>query len=471
MRSLRLRFFLTVWPLVVLALAAVALTFGRWVQVEVDRIERAPADPTLGRQAAWARTLGARWTDAGGVLDGLRRTSGDGERLRLLALDTTGRPHASSGPAAQGETLRWRGGGVLAVERRVVEAGDVRVTARQTTGTPVRAPDGRRLGWLYALGEEPSIAATGAPAGSPLRLLASGAQRRLWVAVVLASLVAAIVTWLLARPIVAQVRRLADAAGRIRGGALDARVAVTSRDELGRLEAAFNEMAESLERSEASKRRMISDVSHELRTPLTNVVGLLEAVRDGLRPADPATLDLARDEALGLAALVDELQELSTAEAGAMRFDLEPLDVVAEAWRAVAASAAPGGPTVALGPAVPATVHADRRRLAQVLRNLLRNAVAHSAPGGSVRVEVAPAAEPGFVDVAVVDDGEGIPAEHLPLVWERFHRVDPSRSRATGGMGLGLAVVRQLVLGMGGRVRAESERGRGSRFVVSLPAA
>ena len=88
--------------------------------------------------------------------------------------------------------------------------------------------------------------------------------------------------------------------------------------------------------------------------------------------------------------------------------------------------------------------------------------------GAAVRVEVAPAAEPGFVDVAIVDDGEGIPVEHLPLVWERFHRVDPSRSRATGGMGLGLAVVRQLVLGMGGRVRAESEPGRGSRFVVTL---
>jgi signal transduction histidine kinase len=141
---------------------------------------------------------------------------------------------------------------------------------------------------------------------------------------------------------------------------------------------------------------------------------------------------------------------------------------VAEARRAVASNVVAGGPSVTLGATTPATVRADRRRLAQVLRNLLRNAVAHTPASGSVRVEVAPAAEPGFVDVAVVDDGEGIPAEHLPLVWERFHRVDPSRSRATGGMGLGLAVVRQLVVGMGGRVRTESEPGRGSRFVVTL---
>ena len=139
---------------------------------------------------------------------------------------------------------------------------------------------------------------------------------------------------------------------------------------------------------------------------------------------------------------------------------------------AVARAAAEGGGEAlsVVGPAndAPVAARADRRRLAQVLRNLLRNAVTYTPPGGVVRVEVA--REGPDVAIRVIDTGSGIPAEHLPLVWERFHRVDPSRSRSTGGMGLGLAVVRQLVEGMGGRVWAESEEGRGSTFAVVLPA-
>jgi two-component system, OmpR family, sensor histidine kinase BaeS len=228
----------------------------------------------------------------------------------------------------------------------------------------------------------------------------------------------------------------------------------------------------ALERSERAKRTMISDVSHELRTPLTNVIGLLEAMRDGLRAPDAATIESAREEAALLATLVDELQELSTAEAGALRYDLEPLDAVAEAHAAAAASRPAGGPRVEPppAPAQPVWVLADRRRLAQVLRNLLRNAITHTPATGVVRVEVAPLGA-GRVALAVVDDGEGISPDQLPLVWERFHRVDPSRSRETGGMGLGLAVVRQLVRGMGGEVSAESAPGVGSRFTVVLPSA
>lgn len=376
-RSLRLRVFLTVWPMVVVALTVVGLQFGRWVRVEVDRLAPPPA-----------------------------------------------------------------------VEPQA----------------PSRLPSRTAISMMPL---SPSNGAT-----SSLRALADDAWRMIWTTVALASVVAAAATLLLAGPIIAQVRRLADVSARLRAGALDARVPVTTRDELGTLERAFNEMAASLERAEGAKRTLISDLSHELRTPLTNVIWLLEAMKDGLRAPDTATIDSAREEAALLAKLVDDLQQLSTAEAGALRYDIESLDAVSEARAAVVACRPLEGPRVELPPmpVQPVRMLADRQRVAQVLRNLLRNAIAHTPTDGIVRVEVSTVGS-DRVSLSVVDTGEGIPAEQLPLVWERFHRVDPSRSRRTGGMGLGLAIVRQLVQGMGGDVSAESTPGVGSRFTVLLPAA
>ena len=138
--------------------------------------------------------------------------------------------------------------------------------------------------------------------------------------------------------------------------------------------------------------------------------------------------------------------------------------------RDAVAAIAPSEPhTVVLTPPDPVLVCADRRRLAQCLGNLLRNAVAHTPADGEVKVIVARSGS--VVTLTVEDTGEGIPADHLALVFDRFHRVDPSRARSSGGMGLGLAVVRELVTGMGGRVWAESDPGHGSRFVIELPVA
>ena len=471
-RSLRLRVFLTVWPLTVLALAAVGLQFGRWMGDEFERFEGAPSlDGWAPHRARWASQLGAQW-DAAALL--LLRIGAEARRTdpsaTLLVLDTLGGRRAATPGEIPLDDFRWRGNGVLEVTGQVRGAGTMQVTTLRLHGTPVASPSGRRLGYLYVLSTPPE--AGGPSTVFPLRTLAADAWRMIWTTVGLASVLAAAITLLLAGPIVAQVRRLAAASARIRAGALDSRVAVTSRDELGELERAFNDMATSLDRSEATKRNMISDVSHELRTPLTNVLGLLEAMRDGLRAPDAATLELARQEAALLATLIDELQELNTAESGALRFDLEPLDATAEARSAAVACRVLDGPHIEPPPAsmAPIPVLADRRRLAQVLRNLLRNAIVHTRPAGVVRVEVT-LVERGRVAISVIDTGEGIPVEHLPLIWERFHRVDPSRSRQTGGMGLGLAVVRQLVRGMGGDMSVESTAGCGSRFTVVLPSA
>jgi two-component system sensor histidine kinase BaeS len=332
----------------------------------------------------------------------------------------------------------------------------------RVTGRPVRNAAGQLRAMAYVLPREPEVEA-------PATDLRADARRTLWISVALASAVAAALALLLARPLVGQVSRLAAAAERVRAGDLGARVLVRSADELGRMEHAFNAMAAALQQAEAHKRNLVHDVAHELRTPLTNIVGILEAIEDGLRVPDPATCATLRAEAGLLAGLVHDLQELSLAESGQLAFDVVAVDVCAVAQQTV--DAMRGAAACALqGPERdPVFARADPLRLRQVLRNLLQNAITHTPPSGSVRVEVE--ARAGEVGILVQDTGRGIPAEHLQLVWERFHRVDASRNRAAGGRGLGLAIVKQLVERMGGRVAVTSVESQGSTFEVWLPRA
>jgi two-component system sensor histidine kinase BaeS len=226
-------------------------------------------------------------------------------------------------------------------------------------------------------------------------------------------------------------------------------------------------MTSALAQARASQRKLIGDVAHELRTPLTNVLGLIEAMQDGLHLRDDATLAIVRREVGLLASLVHELQELSLAESRAIRLDITDVDAAKVARDAAAAIAPAARNRRVITPTEALFVRADERRLTQCLANLLRNAVAHTPPDGCVTITVVRSGS--IVTLAVEDTGEGIPAEQLALVFDRFHRVDPSRARSSGGMGLGLPIVRELVTGMGGRVWAESDAGRGSRFVIELP--
>jgi two-component system sensor histidine kinase BaeS len=280
---------------------------------------------------------------------------------------------------------------------------------------------------------------------------------------------AAAAAFLLAGPLARRVRLLTDASAAIANGSLDVRVDVSGHDELARLARSFNAMAQKLQHAEAHKRNLVTDVAHELRTPLTNIIGLVESMQDGLRPASAGTLASLRDEAGVLAERVDELQELSLAESGQIVFHIEAIDAVAAAQAEVDAILPRAGGVTVRGPeaAAPVRVLADARRLSQVLRNLLQNALTHTPAGGKVALRVASA--DGRVTIEVADTGRGIPREHLALVFDRFHRVDPSRDRSSGGMGIGLALVRQLVHAMNGEVDVDSEVGRGSRFRVVLP--
>jgi two-component system sensor histidine kinase BaeS len=216
---------------------------------------------------------------------------------------------------------------------------------------------------------------------------------------------------------------------------------------------------------------MVADAAHELRTPLSNIRGYLEAIRDGIKKPDASTIRSLDEEASALSRLVDDLQELSLADAGELKLICRREDIsrlINEAVAALQSQAAAKGLVLAANlPEKLPLINIDPHRIKQVLRNLLENAVAHTSRGGRITIEARQ--EGGQIKVSVVDTGEGIPAKDLPNIFERFYRVDKSRARATGGSGLGLTIAKRLVEAHGGRIEARSKLRKGSRFTFTLP--
>jgi len=283
--------------------------------------------------------------------------------------------------------------------------------------------------------------------------------------------IAVAITFFLSRRILAPVKALTSAAKRLGRGDFSQRVQVKDRSELGELGRAFNAMTSDLERTEKLRRNMVADVAHELRTPLSNVRGYLEAIRDGVITPDANTIRSLSEEAMLLSRLVDDLQDLALAEAGELKLVCQIEDVselVNQTVATVQAQAMAKGLSVSidLSDRLP-PVNIDYHRISQVLRNLLENAVAHTAKGGSITV--AAKQQDNWVEVSVTDTGEGIPADDLPNIFERFYRVDKSRTRATGGSGLGLTIAKRLVEAHGGKIKVQSELGKGSCFSFTIP--
>ncbi|MGW2239307.1 HAMP domain-containing sensor histidine kinase [Streptomyces sp. NPDC001759] len=251
---------------------------------------------------------------------------------------------------------------------------------------------------------------------------------------------------------------------------LHVRVPVTTRDETGILAEAFNDLTERRERLEEQRKAMVSDIAHELRSPLTNIRGWLEVTRDGVVDPDPALLGSLHEESLVLQRIIDDLQDLAAADAGTLRLHREPvraedlLDQVVAAHRVAAVAADVEVSTDVDGDP---WLDADPVRMRQALGNLVSNALRHTLAGGTVTV--AARGDGDVVVFTVTDTGSGIAAEDLPHVFERFWRAEKSRSRRTGGSGLGLPIVRHLVAAHGGTVTAQSEPGRGAAFALRLP--
>ena len=314
-------------------------------------------------------------------------------------------------------------------------------------------------GFLAAFQRIPLVALVGAAAGA-LSVVVLGSR-------VLAAQ--------LARPL----RRLAAGARRISNGHYNTRVAVSASvpiRELNHLTVTFNDMAASLEAAEQRRIELLGEVAHELRTPVAILEGYLEGLLDGMVQPAPETWAMLHDEASRLHRLVDELQHLARVQAHQLPPDLvlvDPAEIAGAALDRLRLHFTEKGLAVVtnFAPHLPA-VRTDRDHTLQILSNLLTNALRYTPAPGQVTITVS--RPPGTRDVLfqVADTGIGMGAEHIPHLFERFYRVDPTRSRSVGGAGIGLPVARALVEGLGGRIWVESPGpGRGTTVSFTLPVA
>lgn len=355
--------------------------------------------------------------------------------------------------------------------------------ATLASGAPVQV-NGRVVGTV--IGATPATAPATSPAGAFLQDI----NRSILLAVIVAGMVALALGALLFFQMTAPIRHLTAAAHAIAAGDLSQRVDVRTGDELGELANAFNTMAGNLAASEAQRRQMVADVAHEFRTPLSVLQANLEAMQDGVLPADSEQLASLHEETLLLGRLVADLRLLSLAEAGQLRLERTEVDLcelVRKACERMRPAAQAQDISLQLELPPSALVLADADRLTQVIGNLVDNALRHTPAGGAVMLQV------GLTDlgsagaptlqvagkcylVMVTDTGTGIPQEDLAHVFDRFYRVDKSRTRASGGSGLGLAIARHFVEAHGGQVWAESPiyhattgTGYGTRLCFTLP--
>ena len=316
--------------------------------------------------------------------------------------------------------------------------------------------------------------APGDPAGEAMddatrAAFAEAMLRALLGASVIAVVAAVVVSLAVALRIARPVSAMAASAGRIAAGHYAERVPAADPDELGELADSFNAMAASLEDTERRRLQLVGDVTHELRTPLATVDGYLEGLEDGVVPRTDETWRLLRSETRRLSVMVNDLTELWGAEAGQLVLAPEQVDMralAADVAERVSPSAAQKG--VSIEVAGEATAFADRDRVTQIISNYLSNAVRHAPGGTSVTVDLRQGN--GVARLAVTDAGPGLTPGQRQAVFLRFYRVDPARSRAEGGSGIGLAIVAALASAMGGRAWAESDGpGKGSTFLVELP--
>ena len=325
--------------------------------------------------------------------------------------------------------------------------------------------DDRIVGWI---------------ARSPYRRISTGADlafqqeqlRAAWIIAGFALGLAALVAVVLARAFLQPIRRVADATHQLAAGHYATRVAIGSRDELGRLAEDFNRLAQALERNEELRRRFMADVSHELRTPIAVLRAGLEALEDGVRPLTRESLASLHGEVTALGKLVEDLYQLALADVGALTYRRERIDIAEVLEQSVepfAARLAERRLSLERKFDAGVKVMADGDRLAQAFRNLLENSARYTDAGGRLRISAGRAN--GRVAIDFEDSAPGVPADALPHLFERFYRVEGSRSRANGGAGLGLAIVRSVIEAHGGAIEAAASQLGGMRVTITLPVA
>ena len=392
---------------------------------------------------------------------------GGADPRRITATATEAKPLADLAAATaacltrQGVTMRFRPSVTPSFQLRspqieVLEQGEQCLrTARIDQLRPYVAPPAQ----LY-LG-------VGTTAGERFDLTGQNRSKIIWTAALVLAITLAVTT-LVGLRLVRPLRALIHTA---RQDPADfARAPVTTRDETGYLAMAFNQQTERRRQMDAQRTAMVADIAHELRSPLTNIRGWLEITRDGLVDPTPDLIRSLHDEAVLLHHIIDDLQDLASADAGTLRVHPRPTPVLALLRHIVVAYRAQAS-DLAIELVVQAEpeleIHADPERIRQVLGNLVSNALRHTPPGGQVRLTAT--ADSDAVEISVVDTGTGICEADLPYIFDRFWRAEKSRNRGTGGSGLGLAIARHLVQAHGGTMRAHSAVGVGTTMTVRLP--
>lgn len=285
-------------------------------------------------------------------------------------------------------------------------------------------------------------------------------------------LIGAAISFYFARGIALPIIELNKAAKSVAEGNLDITVKVDSRDEVGQLANAFNDMAANLKTNNVLRQRFLAGVAHELRTPLTILRANLEGMADGVVEASEEQLNSLNEEVVRITKMVEDLRDLSLLEAGKTRLEFAEVEIngllkdVSGKLKLLAASK---GIDLNLSLGNVPLVRADAVRVRQIVDNLAINALNYTLNGGSVTISSMQA--DNKVLISVRDTGVGISCEHLAHIFDHFYRVDQSRAKNSGGTGLGLAVVKQLAVAQGGEVSAESIPGKGSTFTVRLPIA
>lgn len=293
----------------------------------------------------------------------------------------------------------------------------------------------------------------------------------LLIGLLIAATGAIIVSVLTSRRLRRSLDDLAGVASRISQGDYAQRVERADSRELASLADSFNTMASRLDSIEASRRRLLTDLAHEIRTPLASMEICVESIEDGAMEPGPEAWHILTGQIERISRLADDLGQVSAAEEGRLNLTLDTADpnqLAREAVMAAEEGYGRKGVALAIEPAVTAlAVRVDRTRIAQVLGNLLSNALRHTPAGGQVAVRVF--ADEAAVSIQVSDTGDGIKAEHLPHLFERFYRADAARDRDSGGTGVGLTISRAIALAHGGRLTAASPGpGKGSRFTLHL---
>ena len=446
---LSLRLVLAFVTVATVAVGTAALVVGL---TTTSRFERFATDVRHDEAAHTAERLVAAYERTGDLRQATREVfpRGSSRGLPLAVVDADG-------------NLVWGTGGIRS-----------RLAIAAWPATPLEAA-GEQIGQLHM---PRALAPGGIPPDGPdargdlERTFVRETVRSLLIGLAIALGVALLVGVAMAAGITRPLRRLTAAARDVAAGDLRARSGLAGRDELATVGAAFDDMAAGLQAQEAARRNLFADIAHELRTPVTVIEGNLQAMLDGVYDRSDETLRSTLDRAEGLHRLVEDIRDLSLADVGKLDLSVERVAlgrVLEDAASGMQSQAQAKGLSLE-STASPAEALADEARLRQVLANLLDNAVRHTPSGGSI------AARSGTQDdgagwIEVRDTGEGIPAEDLPHIFDRFYRGTDASGRKTRGSGLGLAIARALIEAMKGSLHATSTPGEGSAFRIELPAA